>query len=236
LNKRFKPSDWLLVGGGLLMFMASVLPWWEVSWGGQAPQATFDAFDFTATGVVPLVLFLAVAIVIVIIKTESLALPRWLVHPVLISGAIGIGSVLVAVRFVWSGFDETQGVTRGIGLYVAGVAVLLCIAGCVLSFREGDALEPSADDNELGDDFDFDDDDDDEDEDAADDVYGYADEDNNLISRYIAPPPGMAPAPDAARLRRTPTAGETPRSRRTRERPADTPLRARRRSTPPPGP
>jgi hypothetical protein len=235
VNSRFRPSDWLLVGGGLLMLMASVLPWWEVDWDGQAPRTTFDAFDYTTTGLVPLVLFLGVAVLIVIIKTESLRLPAWLVNPVLIATAIGLGSVLVVVRFVWSGMDDPQGVSRGVGLYVAGVAVLLSIAGCVVSFREADEVQPQIDEDDEDEDEDEDEDDDDDvddDDDDVEDVYGYDDEDD-LTEHYSARVNGSDPAADPP-PRRTPTRGE-PRPRRHRDG-SNIPPRSRRRPTAPPGP
>lgn len=225
MTTRFRASDWLLVSGGLLMLMASVLPWWKVTWGGRAPQATFDAFDFVATGIVPLVLFLGVAVAIVIIKTESLRLPTALVHPVVTAAAVGLGSILVAARFVWSGFDETQGVSRGIGLYVAGAAVVVCVAGCVLSFREETAPGDERDDDAVFDDDDHADD--------IEDVDVGVVEGDDLIGRYSAPAPG---APGAApRPPRTPTRA-TPRPRRQRDTSTSAPPRSRRRPATPPGP
>ena len=86
MDRRFRSSDWLIVIGGLVVFAASVLPWW--TWrddsGASLDQ---DAYDYTLTGIVPIVVLLAIVVLTVTIKTDSLQLPDWLVHPYITASA-----------------------------------------------------------------------------------------------------------------------------------------------------
>ncbi len=253
VDRRFRSSDWLIVIGGILLLIASRLPWWTVEW-DRGPTTSMDAFDYGMTGILPLTILLVVTVVTVIIKTDSLPLPDWLVHPYVTAVAVGAATFLVGVRFFWSGFEDTSGVSRGIGLYLAAAAVVLASIGCGLAIR--DLRRGVADDDLVADDDDDDDDDDDFDEpddldepdDDADDDYGADDdeddvdeEEDDLVRRAnTSPPTGEAPVyrpsnPVAPR-RRTPNERQPAPRRRvaptddestpppTRRRPASPPL------------
>jgi hypothetical protein len=225
----------LIVIGGILLLVASRLPWWTVEWARGTATST-DAFDYGMTGVVPLAILLVVTVLTVIIKTDSLPLPTWLVHPYLTTLAVAAATVLVGIRFFWSGFEDTSGVTRGLGLYLAAAAVVLAAIGCGLAIRD---LRRDVPEDEL-DDVAFEDDDEDEDE---DDVYDVADDDeDDLAARYNATLPiGEPPVPGtsslAPRPRRTPDEGQpAPRRRSTRLNEPGTARRTRRRPAGPPIP
>jgi hypothetical protein len=180
VDRRFKSSDWLIVTGGLVVLFASVLPWWDWS-NPNAPGISQDGYDFALTGILPIALLLVVVVVTVTIKTDSLQLPDWLVHPYVTTTAVVVAAALLAVRFTWSGYENTDNVSRGLGMYLAAAGVVIALLGCALAIRDlrtADA-EPADD---LDDDDDLVDDDDDED---ADDVYGYADyaEEDDLVRR-----------------------------------------------------
>ncbi len=94
-----------------------------------------NAFDYPVNGVVPYVIFVAIALVTIITQTESLRLPAVLSHPLLLLGGAVIGTALVGYRFF---SDRYGGGSRGLGLYLAVAAALLVLAGCILTYRESD--------------------------------------------------------------------------------------------------
>ncbi len=187
----------------------------------------------------PIVILLAIGIITVIIKTDSLALPAWLIHPYVLTAGVGTTAVLIGIRFFWSGFDDGAGVSRGIGLYVAGVAVVSALVGCGFAIR--DLRHPPADAGESADDDDEDDIDLDDD---VDDEYGYVDdeEEDDLVRRFNSSLPSgetpvYRPRDTSEAPRRTPPARRPPTRRRpprvTQPQPT---TRSRRRPAGPPPP
>ena len=140
----FGVSDWLKSIGGVLFFVAGVLTWWELEY-GQGLSTAFNGFDYRYSGIVPYVIFVGIAILTIIIQTESLNLPRFLVNPLLTLIAAGVATALVVYRFFADGYDndalEDQGntVSRGIGLYLALAGALIVLAGCVIAYRDSRA-------------------------------------------------------------------------------------------------
>ena len=124
-----------VVGGGLF-FIAGLLTWWRVDFGGLEHRTT--AFDYTVTGIVPYVVFVAIAILTVLDRTDSLRLPAAIVEPLVQLGAAAIATLLVLWRFVFSDMENSgdASVGRGIGLYLALVAALVALAGCIMTFRQ----------------------------------------------------------------------------------------------------
>lgn len=223
MDKRFGWADWLIVGAGLVLLIGSRLAWWTVEWSG-GPATSTDAFEYTVTGIAPLVVLLLVGVLIVTIKTESLPLPVWLIHPGLVMVAVLGVAGLIGIRFFWSGFAETDGVSRGLGLYVAGAAVLLAVVGAVLGLaglRRPAAV--AADDQALDDLADL------------DETYdGEDDDEDDLVRRFNASVPIAPTARRREPSRQSPTPRQ-PANRRRPERAAPAPApRARRRQSGPP--
>ena len=128
---RFGIGAWLKAIGGVLFFIAGLLPWWSYSF-DETGLRDDNAFDYPVSGVVPYVIFVTIALVTIITQTESLRLPAVLSHPVLSLGAAVIGTTLVGYRFF---SDQYGGGSRGLGLYLAVAAALLVLAGCILTYR-----------------------------------------------------------------------------------------------------
>ncbi len=84
----FGAGDWLKAIGGLVFFIAGLLPWWSYTFESPAGSLHYDdnAFDFALDGVVPYVIFVAIAVVTIVSQTGSLRLPAFLVHPLLHAG------------------------------------------------------------------------------------------------------------------------------------------------------
>ena len=152
----FGLGNWLKAAGGLLFFVAGLLPWWHLKNSDGHPLVTTNAFTYQMTGLVPYVVFVGIAILTIIIETESLRLPRILVNPILTMLAAFCATVLVGIRFFKDGYDngslEADGysITRGIGLYLAAVSALIVLAGSVLLFRDRHLVDEDEDDDEGG--------------------------------------------------------------------------------------
>jgi len=232
VDRRFRSSDWFIVMGGMLVLVGSLLPWWTLSFGG-ALDVSQNGYDFGLTGRVPIVLLLTVAIVTVVVKTDSLPLPTWLVHPYAIAIVVLVAAIGVGVRFFWSGYDGTDNVSRGIGLYLVAAGVVGELVGSVLAIRDLRRPALARDDGADGDDLDVDDE-------LEDDLGDY--EEDDLVRRFnTSLPTGETPVQRAANPtpapRRTPTTRQPPTRRRPPREPAAAPTpRSRRRPTGPPLP
>jgi hypothetical protein len=213
VQKRFERSDWLQAIGGILFFFAALLPWWdqEVMNGLHARHNGFDDI----LGVLAFIIFVGIGILTIIIKTDSLPLPPWLLDPTAVLVAAVIGAALVAVAFVVDPFSGDTDTSRGIGLYLAAAAAVITLIGAVIGFhdRHQRAAEDFEDEDEAGDEYGY------EDEDAE----GYdAEEQDDLIRRINSSlerspqrPPGEGERPPPRRRsQRAEGRAETPRGRR----------------------
>jgi hypothetical protein len=135
---KFGADDVLKVVGGGVFFIAGLLSWWRLDVDAVTHSTT--AFDYTLTGIVPYVIFVAIAIVTLLDRTDSLRLPAAVVEPVVQLGAAAIAAVLMIWRFVFSGIDAQGGasVSRGVGLYLALLGTILALVGCIMTFRQVD--------------------------------------------------------------------------------------------------
>ena len=77
----FGTANWLKAIGGLLFFIAAQLPWWRTTWNATGVKFSTKAWDYDLTGKLPYIIFVAMALLTVIIKTASLRLPHVLVDP-----------------------------------------------------------------------------------------------------------------------------------------------------------
>jgi hypothetical protein len=205
VDRQFESDDWFKAIGGILFFIAGLLPWWEQRFSGFRERS--NAFD-DWLGIIAFVIFVGIGLLTIIIRTGSLPLPRWLLHPTGTLIAAGVGAVCVAVRFFVDPFNGDD-VSRGIGLYLAGAAAVLVLIGCVMTFRNRDAYQLAVDE---------------EDEDEGElDEYGYdAAEQDELIRRINSslerPRFTEGPRPSSRRRPTEPVDGEPERRRRSPDR------------------
>ncbi|MGD9703016.1 MAG: hypothetical protein AB7Q42_15100 [Acidimicrobiia bacterium] len=150
----FKTSDWLKIGGGVVFFIAGFLTWWKVEVAGFSDGA--NAFEWFFTGTVPWLIFTAIAVLALLAAAGKFKLPGNLPAPLIYLAASALGFLLVLVRFISDGIDgdeaESLGVdiSRGIGLYLAFLAAIAVVVGCVLAFKEsGGDLNDLKDFNKL---------------------------------------------------------------------------------------
>ena len=154
MDKRFGSADWLIVSGGFLLLVASRLPWWTVEWSG-VPATSTDAFDYTLTGVSHSSSSSPSA------SSPSSSRPTrcrcrrgWSTRTSSRSPSLGV-AVLVGIRFFWSGFDETDGVSRGLGLYLAAAAVVVALLGAGQGIRTMRRHPTDVDADDADDDLDL---------------------------------------------------------------------------------
>ncbi len=189
LEKRFESYDWLKAIGSMVFFVGALLPWWTREYTGFELRKTGFG-DWL--GIIAAVAILAVGLLTVIVETESLPIPHWVINPSWMLALAIVGGACVGVRFFIDPFGSGDaGIrdTRGVGLYLSGAGAVLVLIGCVLAFQrraEWAELVGREDDDDEGDDEVYD--------------YGYdAEEQDELIRRINASmdrqPNGRRPRP-----------------------------------------
>ncbi|WP_395152608.1 hypothetical protein [Ilumatobacter sp.] len=142
---KFKTSDWLIVGGGVLTLIGGLfLDWLKADgFGGGA-----HAFDFTLTGALPWILLIAAAVITVLLvlgKLDSKTQP-W---PLIVLGGTVLAALLLLIRVIFNP-GAPDGISRGLGMLATFVAALIATAGAFLSFQaSGGKLSDLADINKL---------------------------------------------------------------------------------------
>lgn len=146
---KFKTSDWLKVGGGAVMFIAFFLKWWKVDFFGFSDGVSGS--EYFLTGIVPWLLLIAIAVITVLTAGGIVKLPATVPLPIVVLAASALSFLLVLLRFFSDGVDgDVDGISRGIGLYLALLAVIAVLAGAVLGFKEsGGDLNDLKDVNKL---------------------------------------------------------------------------------------
>ena len=148
---KFKTSDWLKVGGGVIMLIAGFLTWWQPkcpSGDGSAEcEAAVDslglnvtAFDLTFTGLFPWLLLVAIGVLTFLAVAGIWKLPGSLPWPTIFLAAAGFSLLMIIIRLFADPFDTSfvgdDATERGIGMYMAVVAGALSLIGCVQGYTE----------------------------------------------------------------------------------------------------
>ncbi len=154
---KFKTSDWLKVGGGVLMLIAGFLAWISIdvpSAAGSFSPSEPNAFDFFWTGTLPWILVIAVGVITFLLASGMLksGSAPW---PLVMLGATGLAALLVLIRVLFNPGVETGSgggfsISRGIGMWLALIACILAVVGAVQGFTEsGGDLKDLTDVNKL---------------------------------------------------------------------------------------
>jgi len=144
---KFKTPDWLLIGGGVVVFIGGLfLKWITVDFGLGSVSAG-NAFDFFFTGTVPWLLVIASAIVTVLVVTEVLAKDQapW---TMIVLAATALATLLLLIRVLFNpGID---GGGRGMGMYLTFIGAAVALAGAFMNFQaSGGNIKDLADVNKL---------------------------------------------------------------------------------------
>jgi hypothetical protein len=91
--KQFKLPDWLIVGGGAVVFLFGFFDWFDTG------SASSSAFKFTLTGVIPWLLIVSSAVMTYQIRTGLLTVRKW-PWPTIFLFATTIGAILILVRVI----------------------------------------------------------------------------------------------------------------------------------------
>jgi hypothetical protein len=148
--RAFKLSDWLKVGGGALFLIAGPLTWWKVTFDGgplfgseSAPAHGLG--DYFGTVGIAWLLFIAIAVLTVLMRLGIVKMPSNLPVPLVFLSAAAIGALLVLFRFLFDGLDGGFGldledagfdISRGLGAWLGLIAAAEVVAGCVMGFTE----------------------------------------------------------------------------------------------------
>lgn len=137
---KFKTSDWLKVGGGAVFLIAGFLPWWKASVSGFGSTSS-NFMDYFFTGIIPWLLMIAIGVLTLLAVQGTFKLPSSVPAPLVFLGAAGLGLLLVLIRFFSDGVDVDADIvgidiSRGVGLYLALLAAIAVLVGCVMGFRE----------------------------------------------------------------------------------------------------
>jgi hypothetical protein len=151
---KFKPSDWLKAGGGLVMLIAYFLSWWNID-GAPGGLGSVSGSEYFLTGTVPWILLVAIGVFTVLAVLDIFKLPPTFPAPLIFLAAAALSVLLILVRFFSDGFDTSiyggsLPTSRGAGLFLALLAGIAVLAGSLIGFKEsGGQLNDLKDMNKL---------------------------------------------------------------------------------------
>ena len=145
----FKISDWLKVGGGALFLIAGPLTWWKITaengpFFSNESASAHGLGDFFGTVGLAWLIFIAIAVVTVLLRLGIVKAPTSLPVPLVFLAAAALGALLVLFRFLFDGIDdggidlEDAGfdISRGLGAWLGLIGAAAVVAGCVMGFTE----------------------------------------------------------------------------------------------------
>ena len=100
---KFKTSDWLKVGGGVVMLVAGFLSWY--SYDVSFVSVSYTGFDFFFTGIIPWLLLVAVGVLTFLAVAGIFKLPSSIPAPLVFLAASALATILVLIRFTGPGHD-----------------------------------------------------------------------------------------------------------------------------------
>jgi hypothetical protein len=152
---KFKTPDWLMIGGGIGIFVFGFFEWVTVSGFGFTSSGG-NVFDFFWTGTIPWILVIASAVITFLLVQGTLKQDQ-LPWPLLLLVATGLASLLLLLRFIFNPIEgkdviESAGgdVGRGIGMILSVVSGIVATAGAYLNFQaSGGTLKDLTDVDKL---------------------------------------------------------------------------------------
>lgn len=142
-TKRFTPFDWGVVGGGALVFIAGLLPWYGFSVKGFS-GGSVSGWSAGFTGWASILLCTAVAVYVALRVSGSVDMPELPVGPALLAAGIsGLGVLLMVIRLFTLPSGGAFGFNYGprFGIFLALIGAVAQVACAALLFRgSGEAL------------------------------------------------------------------------------------------------
>ena len=138
----YDTADKLVAGSGLLLFIASFLPWFRYSVDGAGifrdTSSTRNGWGVAFIwGGLPVLLGLALAAAIIATESGFLRRPDLpITWGEVQLGASGVVATLVVLKLLTGERRGVYEVSRSFGLYLAAVAALAMAAGCFVRFQQ----------------------------------------------------------------------------------------------------
>jgi hypothetical protein len=130
---KLSTSDRVIAGSGIVLFIASFLPWFKLSAFGFTAEASGWDVGFFWAGI-PALLGLLSAGIVLGTKLGSMEMPKMQVssgQAMLIAGAVAAGIVVLKLLI-----GEDGPVDRAWGLFLATIAALGLLGGGYMAFQE----------------------------------------------------------------------------------------------------
>jgi hypothetical protein len=129
---KFKTPDWLMIGGGIGIFIFGFFNWVTVSGIGIG-----NVFDFFWTGTIPWILVIGSGVITFLLIQGTLKQDQapW---PLILLAATGLAALLLLIRLVFNPLDTGPidfDVGRGVGMILSVVSGLAATAGAYLNFQ-----------------------------------------------------------------------------------------------------
>ncbi|MCU1395261.1 MAG: hypothetical protein JWM34_3689 [Ilumatobacteraceae bacterium] len=138
---KFKPSDWLKVGGGVVMLIAYFLDWTSADCPSipglgtsYCDNANLSGSSFFFRGTIPWILTVAVG-VLAFLLAAGIMKKGTIPWPLIFLAASALATLLVLIYLIhptYSGFDSG----RGIGAILGFLAAAAVLVGSFLGFKE----------------------------------------------------------------------------------------------------
>jgi len=136
----FKTPDWLMIGGGIGIFVFGFFNWVTVSGFGFSSSGG-NVFDFFWTGTIPWILVIAAGVITFLLAQGTLRQEQapW---PLILLAATGLAALLLLIRLVFNPLEgkdviESAGgdVGRGVGMILSVASGVAAAAGGFLNFQ-----------------------------------------------------------------------------------------------------
>lgn len=135
---KFKTSDWLMIGGGVGIFIFGFFEWVTVEAGGVSFGGGGNVFDFFWTGTIPWILVIGSAVVTFLLVQGTLKRDQ-LPWPLILFAATALAALLLLIRLVFNPVEGSGSfgveVGRGIGLILSALSGFAAAAGAFLNFQ-----------------------------------------------------------------------------------------------------
>ena len=133
----FKTPDWLMIGGGIGIFVFGFFEWVTVSGFGFSSSGG-NVFDFFWTGTIPWILVIGSAVITFLLVQGTLKQEQapW---SLILLAATGFAALLLLIRLVFNPIEGSDlpgiDVGRGIGLILSAFSGFAAAAGAFLNFQ-----------------------------------------------------------------------------------------------------
>ncbi len=144
---KFKTPDWLMIGGGIGIFIFGFFEWVTVSvsgFGVSMSASGGNVFDFFFTGTIPWFLVIGAAVITVLLTLDVLKEGQapW---PLILLAMTAFAALLLLIRLIFNPLDVPSEVDvgRGIGMILSVVSGIVAAVGGYLNFtsKGGDIKE-----------------------------------------------------------------------------------------------